>query len=265
MKIKKLAALRGLVWIQQGYSLFMHNPPIWLAMSGANFVFFALLEQLGGIGAIASILLSPVLVAGWLIGCHALAEDQPLKINHLWAGFQQNLPRLISLGGIVLLTLVIISGIVMAMGGETLTKVLENWQPGDDPEALLKLLGENGLALLIKIFLLISIPMILIGLSMQFAPMLIVFNDLSTPAALQVSIRAFLANISPMTLYSLILMFGYFILLQLPPLLHTALMIVVSPIFIGSAYAAYYNIFPKETAPLETDSAPPSTSDTPQS
>lgn len=262
MKINKLPTIRGLVWIQQGYSLFMHNPPIWLAMSAINFVFFALLEQLGGAGAIASVLLSPVLVAGWLMGCHALAEDRPLKIDHLWAGFQQNLPRLISLGGIVLLALVLISGIVMWMGGDTLSTIVQNWKPTDDPEALLKLLGEDGLALLIKIFLIISIPMVFIGLSMQFAPMLIVFNDLTTPAALQVSIRAFLANIPPMTLYSLILMFSYFLLLQLPTLLHTTLMIVVSPIFIGSAYAAYYNIFPKETAPSTTSTA--SVSDTPQ-
>lgn len=262
MKINRLPTIRGLVWIQQGYALFMHNPPIWLAISAANFVFFALLEQLGGAGAIASVLLSPVLVAGWLMGCHALAEDQPLKISYLWAGFQQNLPRLVSLGGIVLLTLFLISGIVMWLGGDTLSNIVQNWKPTDNPEALLKLLGEDGLALLIKIFFLISIPMIFLGLSMQFAPMLIVFNDLSTPAALQVSIRAFLANIPPMTIYSLILMFGYFILLQLPSVFHIAVMIVVSPIFIGSAYAAYYNIFPKEIAPLANDAAP--VSDTPQ-
>ncbi|MDD2775167.1 MAG: BPSS1780 family membrane protein [Gallionella sp.] len=262
MKINRLPAIRGLVWIQQGYSLFMHNPTIWLTLSAINFAIFALLEQLGGVGAVASVLLSPVLVAGWLIGCHALAEDQPLKINHLWAGFQQNLPRLISLGSIVLLTLILISGIVMWLGGDTLSNIVENWKPTDDPEELLKLLGEDGLALLIKIFFLISIPMIFLGLSMQFAPMLIVFNDLTTPAALQMSIRAFLANIPPMTIYSLILMFGYAVLIQLPPLFHTALMIVVSPIFIGSAYAAYYNIFPQETVLPATNTTP--TSDTTQ-
>ncbi|MFY9260144.1 MAG: BPSS1780 family membrane protein [Gallionella sp.] len=245
MKINRLPTIRGLVWIQQGYSLFMHNPLLWLAISGANFAIFALLAQLGDVGAVASVLLSPVLVAGWLIGCHALAHDQALKIEHLWAGFRQNLPRLLSLGGMVLLTLYLIS----SLGGDALSNIPENWKPTDDPEILLKLLGEDGLARLLKILLLISIPMIFLGLSMQFAPMLIVFNDLSTPAALQVSVRAFLVNIPPMTIYSLILMFGYAVLIQLPPLLHIAAMIVVSPIFIGSAYAAYYNIFPKETAP----------------
>lgn len=247
IKIKALPAIRGLVWIQQGYTIFRQNPVIWLALSLANFVFFALLEQLDGAGALLSLLLSPVLVAGWLIGSHALAHDQPLKFEHLWSGFQHQ--RLFALGGVVLLTLVLISGIVVLLGGDTLANIIQNWQPTDDPEKLVQLLGSDGVSLMLEIFLLISIPMILLGLSMQFAPMLIVFNDLPVWLALKISTRAFLANIPSLTLYSLVWLLGYFMLLPLPQPFHTVAMIVLSPIIAASAYAAYYNIFPIETPP----------------
>jgi hypothetical protein len=246
MKIKRLPAARGLVWIWQGFNLFKHNPQVWLVLSLANFVLLAVLEQIGSVGALLSILLSPVLVAGWLIGCHALAEDQPLKLAHLWAGFQHNTHRLISLGGVVLLTLVLISALIMGLGGEAFAALIQNWKPTDDPQLLVKALGDDGVGTALELLLVISIPLFLLGLSMQFAPMLIVFRNLGVLISMKISTLAFVNNIPPLTLYSLAWAFMYFILLGLPEAIHSLVMVIATPIFIASTYAAYRDVFPDE-------------------
>jgi hypothetical protein len=245
MKIKRLPAACGLVWIQQGFNLFKHNPVTWLVLSLANFVLLVLLEQLGGIGGFISILISPVLLAGWLIGCHALAQDQALNVAHLWAGFQHQTQRLIALGGVVLLTLVVISGLVVALGGETLASVVQNWKPTDNPEDVVKLLGEEGVSLLLELLLLISIPLIFLGLSMQFAPMLILFRNISVIPALKISTVAFTNNIPALTLYSMVWAFAYFVVLGLPEAMHSVVMIILTPTLVASTYAAFRDVFPE--------------------
>lgn len=250
MKIKRLPAARGLVWIWQGFNLFKHNPAIWLFLSGANFVLLTVLEQLGNAGGLISVLISPVLLAGWLIGCHALAQDQALNVAHGWSGFQRNPKQLIALGGVVVLVLMLISALLAGLGGETLKHIAENWQPGDDPEALIKMLGEDGVSLMLELFLVISIPMILLGLSMQFSPMLIVFRNIRVLPAMKISVIAFTNNLPALTLYSFAWAFAYFLLLGLPSVLHPVVVIILSPIIVASTYAAYRDVFPDEEVAL---------------
>lgn len=252
MKINRLPAMRGLVWIQQGFNLFKHNPLIWLALSLFNFACFALLEQLGNLGALAAMLLSPLLLGGWLLGCHDLAEDKPLKLAHAWAGFQHHANRLISLGGFALLLMLLVSKLLVSLGGETLATVMQSWKPTDDPEVLVKLLGADGVNLMLELFLVVSIPLIFLGMTMQFAPMLILFNKQTVFSALKLSLVGFVSNISPLTLYSLIWAMAYFTVLQLPEMLYAVVVVIGSPIVIASAYAAYHNVFPVEAIPAET-------------
>ncbi len=252
MQIKRLPAARGLVWIWQGFNLFKHNPTIWLILSSANFVLLTVLEQLGGMGGLLTILISPVLLAGWLIGCHQLAQDQALTINHGWAGFQRNTPQLISLGGMILLVLIVTAILITNLGGETLKNIMENWQPGDDPETLMALLGDDGAGLLLELLLVISIPLILLGITMQFSPMLIVFRDVHLLPALKISIIAFTNNLAALTLYSFGWGLLYFTLMILPSTLHPVVVIILSPIIVASTYAAYRDVFPDQTAPVQS-------------
>lgn len=247
MLIRRLPVNRGLQWVRQGYDLFMQSPQQWLLLSAINFALFWLLEQLGGVGGMLSILLSPVLVAGWLLGCHALRTGLPLKPAYFFAGFMHQTPRLLTLGGIMVVSLLLIGMIVVSLGGDTLTKITEQWQPNSSPEQLNALLGEDGMNLLLELFLIILIPVAVLSMAMQFAPMLVVFNNVPPLIALKISVVAFWVNFAPLAVYGLVWSLGYFVLLELGggALFTSLAMVVASPIIIASAYAAYREVVPE--------------------
>lgn len=246
MQIKSLPTSRGAAWIQQGYALFMQSPQQWLLLSAINFALLWLLEQLGGLGGMLSILLSPVLIAGWLLGCHALRTGLPLKPAYFWAGFMHQTPRLLTLGGVMVVSLLVIGVMVVGLGGETISKIAEQWQPHGSPEQLSALLGEEGMNLLFELFLIILIPVAVLSMAMQFAPMLVVFNNVPPLIALKISVVAFWVNFAPLAVYGLVWSLGYFVLLELGggELFNSLVMLVASPIIIASAYAAYREVVP---------------------
>lgn len=244
MLIRRLPANRGFQWIRQGFDLFMQSPQQWLILSAMNFALFWLLEQLGGVGGMLSILLSPVLVAGWLLGCHALRTGLPLKPAYFFAGFMHQTPRLLTLGGIMVVSLLLIGVIVMGLGGDTLSKIAEQWQPNSTPEQLNTLLGEDGMNVLLELFIIILIPVAGLSMAMQFSPMLVVFNNVPPLIALKISVVAFWVNFAPLAIYGLVWSLGYFVLLELGggELFNSLIMVIVSPILIASAYSAYREV-----------------------
>ena len=94
-----------------------------------------------------------------------------------------------------------------------------------------------GLAILLGVTLFSALVM-----SMQFAPMLVYFNGMQPLPAMKLSLRAFLHNVGPMTVYGITFLF-LAILASLPMMLGW---LVLLPITFTSIYAAYIDIFPEE-------------------
>ncbi len=84
---------------------------------------------------------------------------------------------------------------------------------------------------------------------MQFAPLLVFFNNMPPMQAVQVSIRGILKNIGPILVY--------YVTLALLAALATIPMFlgwfILMPLFFTSLYASYCGIFPREEKP----SSPP--------
>jgi len=247
MEPQSLATNRGWEWIKQGYALFMKAPLLWVVVLLICFIAVAVLSAVPVVGEPLASLLLPAVLVGLMVGCRALEHGDELELAHLFSGFQQRTAQLVTLGGIALVGQFLIFGAMMMVGGATLVGILMSGQPVEDPEIIRQAVSGAGIAILLGITLFSVLLM-----TMQFAPMLVYFNNFAPIDAMKLSLRAFLANIGPMLVYGVTFMF-LAILASIPMMLGW---LVLLPIMFTSLYACYRDIFPavKEEPPsIESD------------
>lgn len=242
MEPQRLAAGQGWQWIKQGYALFMKAPLLWVVLLLICFIAAVGLSAVPVVGEPLASLLLPAVLAGLMAGCRALEHGEELELAHLFSGFQQRTAQLVTLGGIALVGQFVIFGVMMMVGGATLVSILMSGQTPQDPEIIRQAVSGAGIAVLLG-FTLFSV----LVMAMQFAPMLVFFNNVAPVTAMKLSFRAFLHNIGPMSVYGLIIIF-LSILATIPMMLGW---LVLMPIMFTSIYVAYNDIFPapKENQP----------------
>ncbi|MGH6886476.1 MAG: BPSS1780 family membrane protein [Geminicoccales bacterium] len=226
-----VAAGHGWSWIAQGWNLFKRQPGLWIGIAVTLFVILLVLALIPLLGPLANAVLWPVLSAGLLLGCRALAEGGNLAFGHLFAGFRDRFGTLIAVGAIsfgVSFVIGIIVAVVMGVGMFTMF----GGGPGPDatPEALLTM----TLAMLVMFALLLPLMM-----ALWFAPALVVFHERGPVEAMKESFVGCLKNIVPFLVYGLVgLVLA--ILASIPVGLGWLLL---GPTLIGSLYASYRDIF----------------------
>lgn len=243
MEARKVNAMHGWMWIKNGYWLFRKNPLLWMALTSIGVIGLLGIAVIPVVGDPLATLLFPVLLAGFMFGCHALARGEELELAHLFAGFQQHAQQLVTLGGVNLVGQLLILGVMMLTGGATLVGIMMSGIAPEDPAILMQALAGAGFALLLGVTLFSVLMM-----AMQFAPMLVIFGGMQPIPALKASLRAFLRNMIPLTVYAVMLL-PFVVLATLPMLLGW---LVLLPIVITSIYAIYRDLFPthEEPAPV---------------
>lgn len=236
---RRVAAIQGWRWIAAGFRLYARNPLIWIVF----FLIYMVLElvlafAIPVVGAIASALLDPILIAGFMAGCRALELDEELEISHLLAGFRANAGQLAAVGGFYLLGKILlivaamgIAGIVIGPMPEVDFSSLESMDP-----AQLQLVAHH-LTVMGALLLALLMPLLM---AFWFAPALILFDHMTAKQAMKLSFTACLRNIRPFTLYgvagSLLFLLG-----ALP--FGLGLLAVIPVLFGTSIYTAYRDIF----------------------
>ena len=211
---------------------------ITLALIGALAMFTAL--KVPAIGPLLVVLLMPIIMAGYMRVCRALEEDEEVELTHLFEGFQKHTGRLVALGGFSMLGLLTASAVMVFIGGEPLSNLLDSLKSTTEPQMLVDAMWAAGSGVAFSLlvgFILVCLLM----LAVQYAPMLIFFNDATPVAALRASLSGSLNNIIPYTLYSIIMQLVALVLSLLPFNLG---LIVLLPLGLTSLYVSYRNIFP---------------------
>ena len=238
MEARKVHAMHGWMWIKHGFWLFKKNPLLWMVLTSIGMLGMFVIAIIPKVGDPLSTLLFPTLLAGFMFGCHALAQGEELELAHLFAGFHHYAQKLVTLGGINLVAQLLILGVMMLTGGATLVSILMTEKSGaEDPAILMQAMSGAGLAILIGATLFSILLM-----AMQFAPMLVIFGNMSPVPAMRTSLRAFLRNMIPLTVYGLLLI-PFAIFASLPMMLGW---LVLLPVIITSLYAIYRDLFPME-------------------
>ena len=248
MEPKSLNALHGWEWIKQGYALFMKAPLLWIVILTICLVAAVMLSSVPVVGEPLLTLLMPVGMAGLMLGCRSLEQGEELELAHLIAGFHRQTSHLITLGGISLVGQLLIFGLMMLAGGAALVGILMNGQPDMDSSILMEALAGAGLAVFIGVVLFSVLMM-----AMQYAPMLVFFNNATPVQAMQLSLRAFLNNVGPWLVYLTTFIF-LAILASIPMMLGW---LILLPLVFTSLYVSYCDIFPpvKETVGTPPQSA----------
>jgi len=235
MEARSLPAGQGWQWIKQGFALFMQAPLLWVVLLIVCFFAAIALSLIPMIGEPLTTLLMPMVVVGVMAGCRELQRGEALELAHLFSGFQRRTSQLITLGGITLVGQYLIFGLMMLVGGAALVAILMSAQPPEDPEIITQTIAGAGFSVLLGLVL-FSILM----MAMQFAPLLVYFNNLQPVAAMKLSLNAFTRNMGAFFVY-------FFTLTLLALLASMPIMLgwlILLPLIFTSLYAAYLDIFP---------------------
>lgn len=236
---KGVPADSGWRWIAGGFGYFKSNPFAWIL----TFVVFVGVSILLGlvpvIGGLANSVLMPVFIAGFMYGVREQDRRKDFFVEHLFAGFRENLGTLALVG---LLYLVGIMLIVVLMGillfGSIVPLTAELGQAGlggQDADVLLKTLGPMGLVALL-FGMLLAVPL---AMAVLFAPALVMLDGLGAVEAMKQSFMGCLKNILPFLVYG-ILAFVLLVIAMVPLGLG---LLVAWPTLTAAIYVAYKDIF----------------------
>ena len=237
---RRLAAGEGAAWWGESWRIFCAAPAVWIGI----FVVFVLvsiaLVMIPVIGSLAHTVLIPVLAGGVMLGCHALARGEPLRIGHLFEGFQGGRFTPLCVLGLLWLAVVCVTAIVMVATiflafGVAGLEALANL---DTTTLDYTALASAGLAVAIVGLIALAITL-LVAMAYWFAPALVVLNGEQPLAALRKSFEATWRNFGAFLLYGLIYI-GLAIVATIPMGLGW---LVLGPMLVGSCYAGWRTIF----------------------
>lgn len=239
MEARQVRGRQGLQWILSGFYLFRLAPLVWILLCFTLLLIAATLELFPLLGKFIFTLVSPVFMAGIMVGCRSLERGDQLELIHLFVGFKKNTTQLISIGGFYLIGQVLIIGVFMMIGGSALVDMLLYGKRFDEQE-LMRVM-DNALSASLA-GLLLTIPLMM---AMWFAPLLIMFENMPPMIALRKSFFACLKNIIPFQIYAITL-----IVLGLLAVIPYGLgLIIWIPTVFASIYVSYQDIFqPEPTA-----------------
>ncbi len=240
MEIKKLNAARGWAWIKQGYQLIMRNPLLCCSTALTGALGLALAMRIPGLGSLIAVVLMPFFLAGYMRICRTLEEDDKFDAAHLLAGFKQNAVSLISLGAFLMLGLLLVSALMVYVGGDAFAKLMEQVQTTENPQILMDAIATAGSGVAFAILFGFTLVLLLI-VAWQYAPILVFFSGVTPVMALRASFIGTMRNIKPYAVYTLLMQVIALVLGVLP---YGLGMVLLLPLGLTSLYVSYRNIFP---------------------
>lgn len=235
MEARKVAAANGWIWLKQGYALFKKSPVLWVVLVLIGAAGLIAIASIPVIGDPLATLLFPVLLGGLMLGCRALEQGEELELAHLFAGFHHNTQQLITLGGINLVSQLLILGVMKFTGAAALVDIIMSGKQVEDPAVIIRAAAEAGSALPLG-----ALFFCVLLLAMQFAPMLAVLGKMQPIPALKTSLQACMRNVGALSLYGvLFILFG--LAASMPMMLGW---LILLPVMVTSMYAGYRDLFP---------------------
>lgn len=201
-----VAAGRGASWWAEGFRLFASSFWTWLGIMVIYIVITALVSAVPYVGTVGHWLLTPVFVGGLMVGCRALDRGEPLRVAHLFEGFQgAHFVPLMIIGAINIAITVGIAtlAVVGVMGGLKLADLANIGSAGDPLDALIGSASDlGGTSLLMSVLVLVFIAAF--AMLNWFAPALVALQGAKAVDAMKASFVACLRNWVPFLVYGLI-------------------------------------------------------------
>jgi hypothetical protein len=115
-------ARHGWLWVTTGLRLVGKAPFAWVLASLAYWAVLSVVARLPYVGLAAGSLVTPAIAMSFLAMCRELDRGRPLEPKLAAAGFRQNLPTLVTLGGLYLAATLGIFAATWPIDGGTLAR-----------------------------------------------------------------------------------------------------------------------------------------------
>lgn len=224
---------RGLGWWQDAWGLFMRNPGMWVVFGVVCFVLFVVLSFIPFLGSLVVALLSPVLMAGWLIAARKLEAGGTLEVGDLFSAFKSHLNPLMVLGALLLGVTVVI-GLMAGMLGVGAVAGLGIGGARGSAAGMMAGLGAGMLAVLLML-----VVGFLVGMAIWFAPALVVFRNMAPIDAAKASFAASLKNVMAFLVFGAI----YIVAAIVASIPFGLGWLVLVPLLALCAYLSYKEVF----------------------
>lgn len=246
LTITRPSGTAGLTWLIQGWRLFKGAVIPWMGMAAMGLLAVMFIGSIPYAGSAVVELLSPFLVAGFMVASQSAHAKEPFSFYMYVEGFR-DAPRPLAMIGAVYLAASLLAQVVMqAMGGEGFKLMFELAQqsPQDiDPVQAEQILGEALPAMAVG--MLILTPALL---ATWFAPALVMFDHFPPGKAMYWSLWASVVNWKPMLIYGLWMTLAAVVAMLIPFGLG---LLVFVPVALASTYIAYNEIFVRAQPAVE--------------
>jgi uncharacterized membrane protein len=228
----------GWQWIRRGFWHFRQNPLAWIITLVVWVVLSVVLSLVPFIGSLVVTLVSPVILAGLMLGCAAQEHGDDFELSHLFAGFSSSVAQLMLVGLLYLVGFIAIGFVLAMVSGGVIVGMLGGMDAMQNagPGAVASAMGVGSVLLLILVAFGLSIPLMM---AYWFAPALIAMEGMSALSAMKLSFSGCVRNILPFLLYGVLALVLFF-LGALPAGLG---LLVVMPVMTASMYTAYRDIY----------------------
>jgi len=237
---RQLAAGDGIGWWGESWRIFCAAPTTWLGILVLFVVLSIALVLVPIVGSLIHTVLTPVFAGGVMLGCHALARGEPLRVGHLFEGFQGSRFAPLCVLGLIWLALIFVVAVIMVattfvtLGASGLAAIMDFGTANLDYSAL----ASAGISLAVVGLIALTLAL-LVAMAYWFAPALVVLNGETPVNALRKSFAASMRNIGAFLLYGIIYI-GLAIVASIPMGLGW---LVLGPMVVGSCYAGWRTIF----------------------
>ncbi|MCW8950364.1 MAG: BPSS1780 family membrane protein [Sedimenticola sp.] len=229
---------QGWQWIVRGFWHFKQNPLAWMLTMVIWVVLSIVIGLIPFVCSLVITLFSPVILAGFMLGCAAQEHGADFEISHLFAGFSSSVGQLVLVGLLYVAGFALIGIIMVMLGGGVMIgfmggmDVMESTHPGMMGTAA----GIGSVILMALVVFGLSVPLMM---AYWFAPALIAMEGLSALAAMKLSFAGCMKNILPFLVYSIVMC----IILVVGSIPVGLGLLVVMPIITASMYTAYRDIY----------------------
>lgn len=220
-------AAAGIEWIKESWALFSRSAGLWIGINVALLVITMAVGMIPFLGFLANTLLTPIFIAGIILGCKAVDEGEALTFGHLFAGFSTYIGNLILIGVLYLFGMFVIFLVLGVSAGLAGFSLFSGSVSPLNP-MLFVLIGLIGL--------LCFIPLVM---ALWHAPALVVVHNVPPVQAMKSSFFGCLKNFVPFLVYGIVLI-PLSILAMIPLGLG---LLVLLPLISISMYASYKSIF----------------------
>jgi hypothetical protein len=196
---------RGAAWWSEGLQLFTSRFWTWIGIMFVYLILMALINSVPYVGDLGHWLLTPVFMGGIMIGCNAIDRGEPLRVSHLFEGFQGSHFVPLMIIGAVNIGLALAIGAIAAVGllGGLKMADLAQWGNGDPIARLMgSLAGVSGTSLLMMLVILVIAAVF--GMLNWFAPAVVALQGATAVEAMKASFKSCLRNWAPFLVYGLV-------------------------------------------------------------